>query len=62
MPTENPNEREDDAYAEGKGDLRTAFYKLWDAGATLDNIREEVTSALQTVTDSATIRAEFFDA
>lgn len=44
---ENPNEYDDDGFTQGCIQTSNAIGLLWDAGATLDQISEEVRNALE---------------
>jgi len=39
---DNPNEYDDDGYANYSGQLCTAIVALWEAGASFDNIQAEI--------------------
>lgn len=43
----NPNEYDDDAYTAAVVKLQSALYALWEAGATTDNIEDELENALR---------------
>lgn len=43
----NPNEYDDDGYTRGVVALNRAIGVMWDAGATLDNIEEEISNAFE---------------
>lgn len=43
---ENPNEYDDDAYLRAMDELVSAVVAMWEAGASLDNIAEEVRNGL----------------
>lgn len=45
----NPNEYDDDAYGEATGDLHRAVEALWDAGAEVEDIENELDLALDRV-------------
>jgi hypothetical protein len=47
---DNPNEYYYEAYAVASTDLHTAVEALWEAGATIDNIQDDLESAVENAT------------
>lgn len=43
----NPAEYDDDGYARGAVELTEAIGRLWDAGATVANLTDEIESAIE---------------
>lgn len=51
MPTDNPNEYDDDAFLQAGNAFQSSTHiqRLWQAGATLDDIADEIATYIENV-------------
>lgn len=50
----NPNEYDDAAYDAAVGALNDVIDKFWQAGGSLDNLRDELSNAIENATEQRT--------
>jgi hypothetical protein len=50
----NPNEYDDDTYTLAVTDLHDVIVSLWNAGASLENLCDEISNALENATEVRT--------
>ncbi len=61
MTTENINEYDDETYLRTSSEFRSAVYALWNAGASLDDIAEQLGGALTDSLDGPTVSVEIIE-